>query len=64
MRIDQRWWLYYLPLAVTFSCSLASLFALIELGSPSWTNSVNGLSIACVLLASKFRPGAVNANDQ
>jgi hypothetical protein len=62
--MDQRRWLHYMLLAVTFVCSLVSLFALVVLGSPSWTNSINGLGLVCLLLALRFRPAPVNADDQ
>jgi hypothetical protein len=51
MHFAQKRWLHYALLAVPIGGSLISLFALFELGAPSWTIPVNTLSLVCLLLA-------------
>jgi uncharacterized membrane protein len=63
MRIDEKGWLYYALVAVAIVGSMISLFALFELGSPSWTTPVNIVSIICVALAAKTRGRGSNRND-
>lgn len=62
--MDQRKWFSYTLLAVAFAGCLVSVFALFQLGSPSWTTSIDGLSIVCVLLATKLRSGSRSARGQ
>lgn len=46
MRFNQKLWVYYALVAIAIMGSLISLFALFELGSPSWTIPVNMLSVS------------------
>jgi hypothetical protein len=44
-------WLHYLLSVAAIACSAVSLFALFEMGAPSWTTSLNVLAVLFVLLA-------------
>jgi uncharacterized membrane protein len=63
MRVNNKRWLYYTLSAIAISGSVASLFALFELGSPRWTIPVNMLSVICVLLAMVVRGRSANGSD-
>jgi hypothetical protein len=64
MRFIRKRWLYYALVAIAIMGSLASLFALFELGSPRWTIPLNVLSLVCVLLAVKARDHSASGNDE
>jgi hypothetical protein len=55
MNESHRRWLYYSLAIAAIVCSCASLFALFELGAPSWISLLNGLAVVLVLLAVKAR---------
>lgn len=64
MRFNPIRWLHYTLVAVAVVGSLVSLFALFELGAPSWITPLNILLVLCILLAAKTRDsGGTSAND-
>lgn len=63
MDSNQKRWLSYALLVVATAGSLVSLFALLEFGAPSWTISLNILSVVCVLSAVKARRSATSTDD-
>lgn len=63
MLSNQRRWLYYGLAIAAVICSGFSFFALLALGAPSWTASLNILSIVLVLLAARTRSRSRSAND-
>jgi len=63
MHPNQMRWLHYAFVTVAIAGSLVSLFALFELGAPSWTTPLNVLSVVCILLAIRTRGSAGGRND-
>ena len=63
MTSNQRLWLYYGLVIAAIMCSVASLFALVEMGAPRWITSLNILSIVSIFLAMKIRGRDSGADD-
>jgi hypothetical protein len=63
MSASQRRWLHYLLSIAAIVCSAVSLFALFEMGAPSWTSSLNVLAVVLVLLAVSTRGRNSGSNN-
>ena len=44
-------WLYYGLLIAAMVCSVIQLLAIVKMGAPRWTTSLNVLSVVLILLA-------------
>jgi len=63
MRSNLKLWLHYTFVIIAIACSLTSLFALFELGAPSWTTPLSILSVVSILSALKTRHAAAHRED-
>jgi hypothetical protein len=59
MTSNRRRWIHYGLLVAAIICSLASLFALLEVGAVRWTTPLNILSLLLIFLAIESKgPGS------
>jgi len=63
MHSNRKRWLHYAFVTFAIVGSLVSLFALFELGVPSWTTPLNILSVVCILLAIRTRRRGADTDD-
>jgi hypothetical protein len=62
MTPNQRRWPHHILAIAAILCSATSLFALVKLGGPRWTTSLNVLALILVFLAMKTRDDLTEAD--